>query len=360
MMTRCLPRFRASLCAVVLALVCCAASARNLDGTLGLIMRPISTVPTVVKAGESFEVTIRADRPVEELRVALYRGAEATMVFTHPRQQPPLAPTEGVLTLRPTVPGTMQPGLYNLYVNVRPERKADTAERAVKVIAEWPQEYRVAHVTDVHIGRQDPPLRDQVFERTASEINRLGVDFALITGDLTDQATPEQFRTFLQLLDHFEVPTFVTPGNHDRGDNTQFGAADAIYERYCGLANYAFDFGRHRYLSLDTRWQDEFLVFPAYRAWLEAQLQRPDPALGIVFSHRISDAEYPYYEDTLPAHNYRLYMYGHTHDDAIDWVGPRRLMLENTGAELMSTYSVLRIAGDQVAAIRYYHRLSAD
>ncbi len=347
-------------CALVVAVAALGASARNLDGTLGLIMRPISTAPTIVKSGDSFEVTIRADAPVQALRVAMYHGPEMTQLLTHTREQPPLEPADGVLTVRVTVPDTTPAALYSLYVRADPGGRSDTAERAVKVVAEWPTTYSFAHVTDVHIGRLDPPLRQEVFRRTASEISRMGVEFVLITGDLTDQGTPEQFRTFLQLLDHFDAPTFVTPGNHDRGANYQFGAPDSIYERYCGPANYAFDFGRHRYLSFDTRWQDEFLVFPAYRAWLQAQLQRPDPALGVAFSHRISDAEYPFYEEQLPAHNYRMYVYGHTHHDAIDWIGPRRLLLVNTSQELMSTFSVLRIAGDQVASIRHYHRPSSE
>ena len=359
-MTRCLARSRLSFCVLILVVACCAVSARNLDGTLGLIARPISTVPTIVKAGDAFEVTIRADQPVEEMRVVLYRGPDQTIIFTQTQQQSPLAPKDGVVAVMATVPATVQPGLYNLLVAARPQRKFDTAERAVKVVAAWPDTYSIAHVTDVHIGRQDPPFRDQVFLRTASEINRLGLDFVLITGDLTDQGTPEQYRLFLQLLDHFEVPTFVTPGNHDRGPDAAFGKPDPIYERYCGPANYAFDFGGHRYLGLDTRWSDEFLVYPAYRAWLEAQLQRPDPALGVAFSHRISDAEYPVYEQQLPAHHYRMYMYGHTHDDAIDWIGPHRLLLVNTSQEVMSTYDVLRIAADQVVQIRHFHRPSAE
>ena len=323
-------------------------------------MRPISTVPTIVKAGDAFEVTIRVDQPVQDLRVLMYRGPEMLPVLTHAREEPPLQPKDGLLTVQVTAPATLQPALYNLYVRADPPRRGDTAERAVKVVAQWPDTYSCAHATDVHIGRQDPPFRDQVFKRTASEINRLGVDFVLITGDLTDQGTPEQYRLFLQLLDSFDVPTFVTPGNHDRGPDAAFGKPDPIYERYCGPANYAFDFGRHRYLGLDTRWEDEFLVFPAYRAWLEAQLQRPNPAFGAAFSHRISDAEYPFYQEQFPAHNYGMYVYGHTHDDVIDWIGPRRLMLVNTSQEVMSTYSVLTIAGDQVAQIRHFHRPSAE
>jgi hypothetical protein len=350
----------AALCVALVALACAGSAARNLDGMLGLILRPVSTIPVIVKAGEGFDVTIRADQPVEELRIALYRGRESTEVFAHSREQPPLQPKDGAVTVRAKAPAGAAADLYGLRVRATPGRRGDTAERAVKVVAEWPRTYTFAHVTDVHIGRADPPLRDQVFRRTAAEINRLGVDFVLLTGDLTDGATPEQYRTFLELLDLFEAPTFCTPGNHDRGDNARPEGPDSIYERYCGAANYAFEFGRHRYLSLDTRWSDEYLTSPAHRAWLEEQLRRPDPALGIAFSHRISEDEYSFYQDKLPAHNYRAYIYGHTHDDGIRWVGPRRLMLVNTSQELMSTYAVLTVTGDEVVALDHYHRAASD
>ena len=352
---RCVP-----FCLLLLVLASLDASARNLDGTLGLILRPISTVPTMVKAGGNFEVAVAADQPLEELRVALYQGPNETVVLAHSRQQPPLQPKEGTIAVQAAVPAGTAPGLYHLSVRADPGRRRDTAERAVKVVGEWPESYSFAHVTDVHIGREDPPLRDEVFKRTASEVNRLGVDFVIITGDLTDRGTPEQYRRFLELLDSFEAPTFVAPGNHDRGEGGQFGAASNIYERYCGPGNYAFDLGRHRYLCLDTRWQDEFRILPAYSAWLDAQLQRPNPSLGIVFSHRISEAEYPYYQDQLPAHNYWLYVYGHTHRDGIKWVGPKRLVLLNTSQELVGTFDVVKIAGDQVAGIDHFHRASAD
>jgi hypothetical protein len=62
----------------------------------------------------------------------------------------------------------------------------------------------------------------------------------------------------------------------------------------------------------------------------------------------------------LPAHNYGLFVYGHTHDDGMAWIGPKRLMLLNTSQELLGTYNVVTIAGDQVAAIDHHHRACAD
>ena len=336
------------------------AGARNLDGTLGLIQRPISTVPVMVKAGEAFDLTVAA--VPEEMRVALYRAAEEVLLLNHTREQGALPPAVGgLVTVRVTVPADTPPGLYGLAVRVQPGRVSDTAERAVKVVADWPQTYTFAHVTDTHIGRQDPPLVEQMLGRTAALINRQGVDFVLVTGDITDNGRPEQYRSFLQLLDSFQAPTFVTPGNHDRGSG-EVGAygANTIYESYCGPANYGFKVGQHCYLSLDTRWADEFLPHPPFRAWLEAQLKAPLPKLGVIFSHRVADTDLPYYQEQLPAHNYGLYVYGHTHDDNIKWVGPKRLMLLNTSHEFAGTFSVVTVAGDQVVVVDHYHRTGVN
>lgn len=350
--------------AVLLSLLCVvvgslAAYGRGLDGTLDLIRLPSSTVPVIVKAGEHFDLTIASSASVAAMRVALYQGPDQKVVFTHAATEPPMQPKEGLLTVQITVPPDTAPGVYGLSARVNPGRRNDTSERAVKVVGDWPASYRFAHVTDVHIGRADPPLRDEVFRRTAAEINRLGVDFVLLTGDLTDNGTPEQFRRFVEILDNFDAPTFAVPGNHDRGGGAAPGGDD-IYGRYCGPGNFAFDFGTHRYLGLDTSWQEEFLIPPGQRAWLEAQLERPQPSFGAVFSHRISASEYPYFQEQLPARNYRLFLYGHTHNDGIKWIGPKRLILLNTSQELNGTYDVMKIEADAVVVIDHVHRASND
>jgi len=334
-----------------------AVSARNLDGTLALIRRPVSTIPAVVKAGDTFAVTVASKEPVTRLDLSLQKAGQEVEVFALADGQPALAPQEGLVTVAAKVPADTAPGFYDLMGYSLPGPQRDSAERAVLVVAGFRQPYRFAHVTDVHIGKVRAVLPDQVLRQTAAEINRLGVDFVLVTGDLTESATPEQYRTFLQLLDLFEMPTFVSPGNHDRGGpEGKFGSPSA-YDDYCGMGNYAFDWGTHRYLGLDTRWAEEYLEYAPYRQWLEGQLARPDPAFGAVFSHRIADVDYPYYQERLPAHNYRLYAYGHTHDDRMDWLGPKRLLLLNTSHEFAGTYNVVTVSGDQVVSIDHHHRV---
>ncbi|MFP6660700.1 MAG: metallophosphoesterase [Myxococcota bacterium] len=48
-----------------------------------------------------------------------------------------------------------------------------------------------------------------------SEINALGVDAALIKGDIADRGRPEQFADARACFSHFEMPHFALLGNHD-------------------------------------------------------------------------------------------------------------------------------------------------
>ncbi len=341
---------RIGLLTVLLLALCTAGTARNLDGTLGLIRQPISTVPAFVLAGGTLTVTLASSEPVGSVHLTLYRGAEQVPLVLP--QAEAYTPKDGLVTIAATVPKDTAPALYGLSLRARGSL-SDTAERAVRVYGEWPERYSFAHLTDVHIGKAMAPLAPQVLHRTALELNRQGVDFAIITGDLTEYADPAQYRTFITELDTFAMPTFVVPGNHDRGPG-KYGDKSP-YEDYCGPANYSFDFGTHRYLGWDTRWEEEFLVFPAYKAWLERELARPNPTFGVAFSHRISEDEFPWFERELPAHNYNTFLYGHTHDDGMTWIGPKRLLLVNTSHEFVGTYNVLTVEGDQLKSIAHRH-----
>jgi 3',5'-cyclic AMP phosphodiesterase CpdA len=72
----------------------------------------------------------------------------------------------------------------------------------------------IAHISDVHFGREDPVIVAGLLEAVAAA----GPDVAVVSGDLTQRARKRQFRAaraFLEALPH--VPRVVIPGNHDIG-----------------------------------------------------------------------------------------------------------------------------------------------
>jgi 3',5'-cyclic AMP phosphodiesterase CpdA len=71
----------------------------------------------------------------------------------------------------------------------------------------------ILHVSDLHFG---PPFVPRVGEELLRVASRLNPSVVVVSGDLTQRATRDQFeqaRSFLNLLP--AVPRIVVPGNHD-------------------------------------------------------------------------------------------------------------------------------------------------
>lgn len=222
----------AAVCAA-LSLVSMAAHARQPDGTLGLIQTPNNGMPAVVAPGKAFPVYLK-----EPADLALEGPASVPLSVTW-------RPERGGVTGMAEVPADAPEGTYAL---VSPGR--DRNLRSVYIRASFPEVYTVAHITDTHLGSgRHPRSAEEIVGEVFAAANASEAVLALVTGDLTDQGTPEQFQAFLAVLDTCTLPTFVTPGNHDR---------DGLnYEHFFGPLTSAFLFGPDGYLLFDTK---DFIV----------------------------------------------------------------------------------------------------
>lgn len=71
--------------------------------------------------------------------------------------------------------------------------------------------FRLAHLSDIHFGGENPAA-------VAAAAERLGVealDLVVVSGDLTRWGEVAEFEAAAAWLDSLPHPTFVTPGNHD-------------------------------------------------------------------------------------------------------------------------------------------------
>lgn len=259
--------------AAVLALLCClAATAREPDGTLGLIRTPNNGVPVLTLPGGAFDAIVseRAD-----LSLTSDSGAACSL-------NPQWHSIPGAEQARCTLPPEIKPGTYALTASTA--NKTDVNARSVYVFEAFPESYLVAHVTDIHIGSQGRPRpADAIFRDIIQSVNASGALFALLTGDLTDGGEPDQFRSLLEVMDTCTMPTFVCPGNHDR---------QALhYEQTFGPLAYYFWFGNDAYLSFDTK---DFITadeLGRQDADLEVYRRAIKPARwSIGFSHRYEPA----------------------------------------------------------------------
>ena len=100
-----------------------------------------------------------------------------------------------------------------------------------------------------------------------------GIRFALISGDLTSQGTPEELEEFQREMKTLAFPCYSTLGNHE------LGTRDDLYHDYFGRGNYAFDFRGVRFLMLDSASATlDPLVYTWLPGWLEGGRDRLDVA----------------------------------------------------------------------------------
>ncbi len=71
---------------------------------------------------------------------------------------------------------------------------------------------RIAHISDIHFGRIAHP---EIVDALIADINGSKVDLVVASGDLTQRAFGHQFRAARRMLDAFDAPALVVPGNHD-------------------------------------------------------------------------------------------------------------------------------------------------
>ena len=70
----------------------------------------------------------------------------------------------------------------------------------------------LAHISDVHFGREDPELVEGLIEALVDA----APDVIVVSGDLTQRARKRQFRAAQRFLRQLpEVPKIIVPGNHD-------------------------------------------------------------------------------------------------------------------------------------------------
>lgn len=208
-----------------------AAYARGSDGALALIQTPNNGIPAIAAPGQTFEAVLtgRAD-----LRIT---NGTQEFLLTAAYTDLPGGRVRAVCSVPPDAPE----GAYQL--TAAHEGIADQNNRAVFVRKTYPEVYPIAHVSDAHIGRNEAAAN--ALRGILQALNQSDALFVALTGDLTDNGTPEQFIAFLDILDTCALPTFVCPGNHDRGANH--------YDRFFGALTYSFQFGQDGYLFFDTK-----------------------------------------------------------------------------------------------------------
>lgn len=117
-------------------------------------------------------------------------------------------------------------------------------------------------ITDTHIvapgalayGRSDTAtaLRRAVETINARRPLLDGIDCVIVTGDLTDHGTPEEYAHFATLMGDLALPWQAVPGNHDQRAPMRAAFGDAPWMPEKGPIHWQRDFGPFSVIGLDT------------------------------------------------------------------------------------------------------------
>lgn len=131
--------------------------------------------------------------------------------------------------------------------------------------------YVIAQISDVHIGGRVAGSGER-FSEAVRAIDEMGrrPDLVLVTGDMTESGTAEQWDEFLARLAPLRARWDVVRGNHDRGIDAYVG-------------HRSIDVGELDVVLLDTS-SDEFT--PADAEWLDAHLAAEPDRPAVIAIHQ--------------------------------------------------------------------------
>ena len=176
--------------------------------------------------------------------------------------------------------------------------------------------FRFAWLSDTHVGS---PTGEEDLRIAVRDINSItGLSFVILSGDVTEYGSLEQFRMAKEILDGIKIPCHVIPGNHDT-KWSESGATD--FPRIWKEDHLVFEHGGMTFIGMhqgpimkmgDGHWA------PQDVGWLEKTLKglhdKNEPIVFITH-YPIDDGIANWYVvlDLLKKHNTQVALCGHIH-----------------------------------------------
>lgn len=152
----------------------------------------------------------------------------------------------------------------------------------------------IAQISDTHIGRPGEKIAAMVdtaacLTRAVAQIGRLDPppDALLITGDLVNGGTADEYAHLRELLAPLALPTYVIPGNHDDRAALRFAFTDHSYLPGQGFLHYTIDDLPLYLIALDTLvvGADAGALDQTQLDWLAARLSRTQGRPTLIMMH---------------------------------------------------------------------------
>jgi len=153
---------------------------------------------------------------------------------------------------------------------------------------------QIAQITDTHVRTAGKLLLGRVdtagfLAAAVAAVNRLDppADLVVMTGDLVEQASAEEYAHFASIIAPLKAPVYLLPGNHDGRESLRRSFPAHRYLPREGFLQYALEDWPVRVVALDTHipGQGGGELCSERLAWLERTLAVAPKRPTLVFMH---------------------------------------------------------------------------
>jgi 3',5'-cyclic AMP phosphodiesterase CpdA len=161
-------------------------------------------------------------------------------------------------------------------------------------MAEGGADMLIAQLTDLHIKKQGKLAYQKVdtlgrLRKAVDHINALQPlpDWVVITGDLADFGTPEEYNILLPELRRLKPTLKVIPGNHDHWVHLRSACQGLVTFDHPDYCHFSESFGDYQLIGIDTSviGQPYGLVSDGTQHWLDDELNRSRACQVLLFMH---------------------------------------------------------------------------
>ncbi len=353
------------------------AGAVSIGDTLTVIQRPLLNIPAIVRPGDTLEIECEADPGTSGWAAAiLHDGNAYALSVVNSVYNTATAWWE----VNATIPQIDVYDIYDLVVTAD-GGLTDTTKHAVKVIEDFKTDYYFIHVTDPHLpthlyyyqqGSDTDSSEVVDLREVIKDINTINPEFVLLTGDLVNEGELEDYLSKRyysraeRLLQEFEVPVYLTSGNHDIGgwDDTPppDGTARRDWWRFFGwkrldnpppgvpwhTQNYSFDYGSVHFVGLEAyinydSWRSDIYGSQSFTSgqleWLNNDLTSASGSLAkVLFYHYDFSSQI-----NLNNLGVDMALSGHVHHDEDDFTHPYDIITNNV-CDGERSYRLIRVS----------------
>lgn len=211
-----------------------------------------------------------------------------------------------------------------------------------------------ALLTDLHVSPGN--ANEKALATIIREINAAHVPFVIITGDLTNQGSNAELLNVRRMFDHFTVPYYVLPGNHE---TTWSESAIKEYFKLFGNDRFAFRKNQFLFIGYNTgpfMKMGDGIVKQEDMRWIDRKLSRVPPDVRIVslchYPFTVNDlGNGPEVIALLQKHHTSVAFCGHGHQyKNMVFGGLHDVMLRSTflAGDSVPGYSLIRLTKDSV------------